>query len=843
MRFAAAALAITLGAALLLGSPRSPLAQESPAEPPVIPAEPRRADGDELIQLDFADAQLTDVIETIARLTGTNFLYDERVRGTVTLITESKVTVEEAYLIFESILQVKGFTTVPGPGGVVKIVPVRDVKQAPIETTRGATPPVNRDLYVTRLIPLRFIRADNVVNSFRTLISQDAALISYPPTNTLILTDTMASIRRMMTILAEIDVESYREQIKVIPLEFADAAELVEHLESIFSLEPSGAGAQRPGGARRVRNTAAGGVAQPGVAGAGLEGFEGVSGEPRFIADERTNSIIVLAPRGVMDEVEKLVTVLDYKRQGTGRIHVIRLQNADAEEMSKTLSTLGQGAGGGGGGAAARLAGQAGAAATQAAVAELAGGVKITADAPTNSLIIEASAEGVAALRDVIDALDIRRPQVMVEALIMEVDVDDNTDLGAGFLYRTLFGSDDTFATFNFGFPPIDPNAPAVPGFGAFAGAILGGSITITDPNDPTATITVPVIEGLMTASAGNQNTNIISAPVILTADNEEAQIVVGENIPIPVSQVQTPATAGQVASDTDFNTSNQIERRDVGVTLRVTPQISEGDTVRLDIFQEISEVQAATAASQFGPDTTNRQVENTVYVRDGEAVMIGGIIQENYSESETKVPWLGDIPIFGWAFKTVGDTVRKTNLIIVLTPHIVRDPDDLKRLTVMNREEFRNSAGEALDFDEADLEERRKAIAAGMDLPRDVNPVRRELDVQTRRYPTEGLPELNTEHQQREGERLEELEKAERASGGVYLVQVSVLRDSSEAVKLLRELIGRGYDGVVVSRPEGGRNVHVVQLGPYASADRAQAVAREVGSDLGLHPQVMLEP
>jgi general secretion pathway protein D len=804
--------------------------------------EPTRPDGDELIQLDFAEAQLTDVIETISRLTGTNFLYDERVRGTVTLITESKVTVDEAYQIFESILQVKGFTTVPGPGGVVKIIPTRDAKQAPIETTRGAVPPANRDLYVTRLIPLKFIRADNVVNSFRQLISQDAALIAYAPTNTLILTDTMASIRRMLTIIAEIDVESYREQIKVIPLQFADAQELVGHLESIFAQESTGAGAGAPGRPRRARRepAAPAGVTPP-TAGAALEGFEGVPGEPRFIADDRTNSIIVLAPRGVMGEVEKLVSVLDYKRQGAGRIHVVRLQNADAEEMAKTLSTLG-GGGAGAGVATARVTGQAGPVATQAAVAELAGGVKITADAPTNSLIIEASTEGVAALRDVIDALDIRRPQVMVEALIMEVDVDDSVDLGAGVLINTLLGSEDTNLGLNFGIN-VDPNAPPLTtDFGNFAGALLGNTITV--PNratpDPTDVVTLPVIQGLLTASAGNQNTNIISAPVILTADNEEAQIVVGENIPIPVSQVQTPT--GTTATG-QFNVQNQIERRDVGVTLRVTPQISEGDTVRLDIFQEISEVQGATSASQFGPDTTNRTVENTVYVRDGEAVMIGGILQENLTKDDTKIPWLGDIPILGWAFRRSGESLRKTNLLIVLTPHIVRDPKDLERLTTENRERFRNSAGEALDWDEKDLEERRKALAAGVDLPRDVNPVRRELDIHTRAYPTEELSELSREHAERESERLEQLERAQRITAGAYLVHVSTLEDPADAVRLLTSLIGKGYDGVIVSHREGERSVHVVQLGPYPDADRAQAVAREVRAETGLHPHVVVEP
>jgi general secretion pathway protein D len=540
------------------------------------------------INLDFQEAPLTDVIRMIAELTGKNFLFDDRVRGNVTLISPDPLTPDEAYRVFEAILQVKGFTTVPGPGGVLKIVPVRAAKESPIETVPGSRSVPNRDLYITRLIPLRYVKADTISNTLRPLVSKDANLVTYAPTNTIILTDTAANVRRLLTIIAEIDVSTYREQIKVLPIQYADAESMASHLREIFGQEATAdtrapAARRRAAARRRTGQTAA----QAAAAAAEGAGVVGEAGEPRFITDPRTNSIIVIAPATTIRRVEEVVSLLDYQRRGTGRIHVYRLQNADAEEMAQTLATLAQGAA-----APPAAAGAAGAPpAQQAAIAELAGGVQVTADAPTNSLIIQASAEGFSTVRDVIEALDVRRPQVMVEALIMEVDISDAEAFGGGFLYQALLGGDgdgprmvigSRTETSGAGIQDVDDlNA-----IGDFASAVIGRTVTILRPlaGGGFEEVEVPVIQGIIVARGSDQDTNIISAPVILTADNEEAQIVVGQNIPIITSRVQT-------AEGGPLNTSNNVERQDVGVTLRVTPQISEGEMIRLDIFQEISEV------------------------------------------------------------------------------------------------------------------------------------------------------------------------------------------------------------------------------------------------------------
>ena len=231
------------------------------------------------------------------------------------------------------------------------------------------------------------------------------------------------------------------------------------------------------------------------------------------------------------------------------------------------------------------------------------------------------------------------------------------------------------------------------------------------------------------------------------------------------------------------------------------------------------------------------------MFVRDGESVVIGGILTDNVAYSESKVPFLGDIPILGWLFKSTSETHRKVNLLIILTPHIVRDPEDLEKLTIEQRERFRDAAKETLEFDEQELDERKKALEAGIQLPTDKRPVRRTLQQMTERYPTEDFPLLQQRQRERSEQRRQEREEAERALGGAYTVQLPLMRSPDEAVELLRSLIEQGYDGTLLSQQEGDETVHTVQLGPYASEVRAQQVAREVRAATGRSAQVIVEP
>ena len=837
-------------ALLLLALPGAAFAQDAP------PA------GGTMVTLDFQDAEITEVIGVIAQATGKNFLYDDRVRGRVTVISPEPVTADEAYRVFESILQVKGFTTVPSPGGILKIVPLRDAKENPLDTVTGERPTENRDLFITRLIPLRFVKAEQISETIKPLVSKEASVIAYAPTNTMIITDSASNIRRLMNIIDQVDISTYQEQIKLIPIRFADATALTSQLAEIFGGEAAASGAPGTPGSRirRARAVQPQPGGQPGIP--GVETVVGSVGEPRFIPDERTNSIVVIATKAVLREIERIINLLDYQRKGSGRIHVYRLQNADAEEIASTLSSLAsggsssstprssvartstsgigvsgaqtgvQGLGGGGGGGGG----------LGATTADLGDGVRITADAPTNSLIIQASPEAFATLSEVIEALDIRRPQVMVEALIMEVDVTDGEDLGSGWIYRTKVGSNGVagFGSATGASPSLGDLIGSLATPGQFTTALLAGTIEVTDPNG--TVLSLPIIQAIITASRSDNDVNIISAPTVLTADNEEAEIVVGENIPVPTSRLQAAGTT--VDPNNAFQTSQNISRQDVGVTLRVTPQISEGDTVRLNIFQEISEVDESKSNDTLGPTTRNRKVENTVYVRDTEAVMIGGILAEAQGSTETKVPWLGDIPILGWAFKGTKDALRKTNLLVILTPKIVRGPEDLERITVENRERFRDSSQDSVSLTQEEEEERKAALQSGVPLPRDPNPVRRELERHDGRYPVQQLPELRAKTQTDEQQRREEMELLKKKeAGGNYLVQVAHFATAEEAVALLQKLIAEGHDGTVLSQTENGQTTHWVQLGPFADEAKAQAVARDLSASQGFPALVIVEP
>ncbi len=824
---AAALLAAQLGAGVASAQP------EPAAERP-------RANGGELVQLDFNNAELSVVIDTIAKLTGKNFIYDDRVRGRVTVVSPTRITVDEAYAVFESVLQVKGFTTVPTPGGPLKVIPIRDAKETSVPTDQSSKPPPNRDLFITRLIPLQYIDAESIVNTLKPLVSKDAAMAAYQPTNTVILTEAASNIRRLIAIIGAIDVDTYREDLALIHLDYADAATMAQQLSDIYGVEVAGAG---PPGVR-ARRVAQATPQAPQVQQSPLRNV-------RIITDERTNSLIVLAARAQLEEVRNLARKLDIPVAGGGRVHVYYLQHADAEELAQTLSSLISGApavptGGGVGG----VAGQA--QALRSVVAGLAEGVTVTADPPTNSLVIQASQEGYSALAAVIEKLDIERPQVLVEALIMEVDVTDGHTLGFDGLYRLLHDNTDIIVASNTAGRALGSAAGgAIPtSLPAFFANAVRDTIRRDSAGNPVAGQNGSTIQGILTASANDDSINVISAPHILTSDNEEAEIRVGDNIPIITSRVQS-AQGITTTPDGSLATSVNVERQDIGVTLRVTPQITEGETLRLEIFQEITQFNdtltddLSASSGQSGPALTSRKVENTVVVGDGETVVIGGILADVYEDNVTKVPWLGDIPWIGWAFKTEKRKLRKTNLLVFLTPHIVRTDDDLEHETIRKREEFRQRTEDVLGLDtvqrERELERRRVELAQGLVPPMSAekHPARDVLLNHEARYPLERMREIE---EQRQLERLEK-EAAARRAGAGYLVQAAALGDEQAAMQTLTRLVDAGYDGTLVSAQVGAAVVFEVRVGPYQSLEDAQRAGEAIRRSEGLTPAVIVLP
>ena len=825
---------------------------------------------DSLVQLDFQDVELAVVIETIARLTGKNFIYDDRVRGRVTIISPTRITVEQAYAVFESVLQVKGFTTVPGPGGAIKVIPTRDAKEMNIETLESRGVPPDRDRFITRLIPLQYIDAEAISNTLKPLISKDGAMVAYPPTNTIILTDASSNIRRILSILESIDVETYREELAVIHVQYADAATLAEQLAAIYETEGA-TGAQAIPRARAAR-VAARAAAQAAAAGAAKT-------PPRILTDPRTNSLIVMAARQILDEIRRYVARLDVPISGEGSIRVYYLKNADAEELSNTLNALlgaqpSQPAAAAGGAALTGAAARAGGAqALSAVVSELAGGVTVTADVATNSLVIQGSKEAYQTLAAVIEKLDIARPQVLVEALIMEVSVGDSQELGFDGIVRVFRNNtgytvasltDSTVNPTIFGQPmggaetsppkqPVDDLGDLIGDIAeeaanAFVGAATYNTVTIDkDDEGKITSVTGSFIQGVIRATANKAGTNILSAPHILTSDNEEAEIKIGSNIPIITSRVQS--AAGQ---ELGLATSQNIERKDIGVTLRVTPQITEGETVRLEIFQEITAIDArATAAtgtpSEVGVSLSNRKIENVVVVADAETVVIGGLLGDTYSDTVDKVPWLGDIPILGWLFKRTKRTLDKVNLLVFLTPYIVRKPTDLEYQTIRKREEFRRkSAGALVDPrspKEREGEEEQFLDEYGVPLEKTGkrNPARDRLGELSERYPLERMREI--EQQDVEAAAAREAEKAEAAARPRYAIAGGVFPDEAVATQRLTELLDAGYEATLVSSPRNGGLVFELRLGPFASREQAEREAEVLQRAFGLDTSLLEEP
>jgi general secretion pathway protein D len=779
---------------------------------------------DELVSLDFSDVELPVVIDTISRMTGYNFIYDDRVRGRVTIVSPTQVTVEQAFAVFESVLKVKGFSLVLGPGDTYKIIPIRDVKESSIDTIKDGRPSPNRDRFVTRLVPLRFIDAEAITQTIKPLVSKDASLVAYSPTNTIIVTDSESNIRRLLSILDAIDVESYRQELSVIKIEHADANILGEQLSEIYGAEIEGTAggqtaAQRRNRARRRTDaTAAAGGSDGSVAGP----------QVRILTDERTNSLLVLSSRQQLSDIRGLVRKLDIPVIGGGRIHVRYLQHADAEELAETLNALLSGAqsAGGSSGRPGSTGAAAAAPSLRSVVTPLADGVNVTADPATNALVIQASKEAYETLSQVIEKLDISRPQVLVEALIVEVDIGDDFQLGFGAAYRVINGDTDLI------FSTIAD--VAMPGAGTLASGFRTKSFS--DPNDVLDPSAVPDQSGSsnfvaqLSASERNSGINIVSAPHILTSDNEEAEIQVGDNIPIVTGRTEA-ATGGDSLSQ-----AVNVERQDVGVMLRVTPQISEGNTVRLEIYQELTEVKRESLAgdpNEVGVSLTSRKVDNTVVVNDGETVAIGGLIREVFTDTESKVPFLGDIPVIGWAFKTVTEVSRKTNLLIFLTPHIVRNEDDLEQETIRKRLEFEDHLDDDAAFPELGDHEYRDSQRYGD------HALAQELGRHSERYPIERMWAIEEAKAETRARRDREAEESAAISGQDYAVNVATYVDESEAIEALTALVDAGYDGSLISNETDGMLVFTLQVGPFEDLWSAQRAAETLDAAYGYSSSV----
>ncbi|WP_026362203.1 type II secretion system secretin GspD [Geopsychrobacter electrodiphilus] len=595
------------------------------------------------ISLDFKDVELSDLIKTISEMTGRNFVYDERVRGKVTIISPEPMSRDEAYQLFMTVLNVKGYTLIE-TGKVNKIVPLQDAKQnnLPVSDT------MQGDGYITRLIRLNYADAQVLASTvLLPLIAKTSNLTVYEPTNTLILTDNAANIDRLVEIIDKLDLPSALDRLEVFTLKDASAEEIAQIANSMISKQTN----------PRRRRVVGNAPTQTG----------------QVIAYPRTNTLLAIASEDELNLLRSLIATLDVPGEQTrSNINVYYLKNADAETLAKTLNEIMTGT-------------KTAAASKKPGVTTPSGPVVITADKPTNSLLISAGPDQFAEIKQVIEKLDIQRNQVYVEALILELSMDATRAIGASLQGAAGIGKNNlTLGTSNLNsgsvglssFVPTDGST--IPLLAqTVQGLMLGGLFSpITTVGADGTTITVPAISALIQLSQTSKDINILSAPRLLTSDNEEAEIIVGSNVPIITNRL----------TDTS-NTSAQsvaIERKDVALTLRFTPQVTEGNLVRLNVYQEITAIAGTQVGNvnDVGPTFTKRQLRNTVLAEDGKTVVLGGLIGTNVQKTESKVPFFGDIPLIGWLFRSTGTTSEKTNLLVFITPRVIHNATEMSEVT-----------------------------------------------------------------------------------------------------------------------------------------------------------------
>ena len=565
----------------------------------------------ESLTLNFKNTDIHSFIESVSKKTGTNFVVDPRVKAKITVISSDEMDAGQLWEVFLSVLQVHGYSAVPS-GNVTKIVPDVNAKQGSVPMLIQGT---GRDQLVTHVITVQNVPAAQLVPILRPLVPQQGHLAAYAATNALIITDRANNINRLLRIVKRIDKPD-NEEIEVVRLEHASASEVVRILGTLQQ-----ATAQKGGGA--------------------------TPGAPKLAADERTNSILIAGDKAARLRLRGLIAHLDTPLESGGNTRVIYLRYANAKDLVAILKGVQE---------------------TQAK-AEQGGGkaapqkkneIDIQADEHTNSLIITAAPDALRNLQTVIRQLDIRRAQVLVEAIIADISQENSRELGVSWVVDGS-SKDNPVGAINLG-GGVGNLLAIASGQGAVGGgSTLGLGVFSHDAADPGTNFAL-----LVRALAANADNNILSTPSLVTLDNQEAEIVVGQNVPFVTGQFTSSG------SNNPQNPFQTIERQDVGITLKVKPQINEGNTIKLDIEQEVSNVARASSASDIV--TNKRSIKTTVMVEDGQTLVLGGLIADELRDREEKVPFLGDIPILGYLFRHQSTEKVKQNLMVFLHPVIMRD-------------------------------------------------------------------------------------------------------------------------------------------------------------------------
>lgn len=627
-------------AAIISGTVDLAMAQVEPAG--------QNAAGEQAWTVNFNDSDIQEVIKFIAGATGKTIIIDPKVRGPIKVINTKPLNAKELYELFLASLDVHGFTAVES-GNIVRIVMNRDARNLPIPTENNVK---NKDdLYITQVIPLKNTSAAKILAALRPLVPQYGHLTTYEPSNALIITDTRANVARMNELVIQLD-KIGMTHTDVIPLKYANAADVVAMLSQLEKPDPNRGMTTSP---------------------------------PVIVADKRTNAVVISGDDLTRQRLKLLIDDLDRPQTRNSNVRVIYLKYSKAEEVAKVLQGLLQSVGAG------KAAEGAPANATQAAV---------QADEATNSVLITADVETMDTLLSIVDSLDIRRAQVLVEAIIVEITGKNQKELGIEWMYQ----ADDA------GFGGFSPGS----GLSSVAAPALN-LLESPDDNDALAGLATGIVSAkspifgvgrlgrnvdflsVLKLLQTTESSNILSTPSLLTTDNSEASILVGQQVPF-VTGSYTGMTGGTTGGGVNSFASpfNTVNREDVGIKLQVTPHINGGDSLVLDIEQEISSVLGGSESSPNGPTTSKREIKTQILAGDGQTVVLGGLIQDQVDKSDSRVPVLGSIPVLGHLFRSQGARKNKTNLLIFLKPTIIRTDEVLTGATA---EKYRTLREQQVQF------------------------------------------------------------------------------------------------------------------------------------------------
>ena len=619
------------------------------------------------IIMNFEGVELTAFIKFISKVTGRNFVFGDKIEGTVSVVSPTPVDPEQAFVLFQSVLSTQGLTTID-EGVVTRIVAVKDARTSGATVLDGEEQSAG---FATRLIPLKYVTAGDVARVLAPQVSKDGSLVPYEGTNTIIVSDSAGNLARVAEMVAAMDIPGHEEVVAVIPLKHAEAVRMAEQIVEILMTGGGGGGGRRKGGGDdKDKNPSA----------SPLElGF-------KITPDERTNSLIVLAPSGEMKRIRSLAHNLDTElRPGDERVHVYYAKNADAEDLVDVVSGMILGSKARGrtnrkkDDSALNPSSSQGLATSQPPPSASDDSVSITADPATNAVIVEGAAQEWKTILSLLEKLDIPRPQVFIEAILIEASTNNAKALGFDFQGALDVGAGDILLRSNIaelGQAFINPLSLG----GLVAAAASDKQVELPDGTK------IPANYALLQALDSTNDVEVLSAPTLLTLDNQQAEIIVGQNIPFITGRATDIANIDNV-----FTT---VERRDVGIKLRVRPQVSEGDVVILEVEQEVSALVRNSLLdkdiAQVGPTTTIRSAKTTVSCGDGRTAVIGGLLSNRNQNGESKVPLLGDIPFLGKLFRYTRDEDEKVNLIVFLTPHVIRTTRDLDFVSSDRRSSFR---------------------------------------------------------------------------------------------------------------------------------------------------------